>query len=125
MSTGAWIKLGDTAENRLGDASGNLLSAEALRVLDQLSAEERERWGRVVEGWLKPMVRLQALKREVESDEDSGEVPSYHVPSAEGVAVYQGMFGPNGALKPDDKKLVLELLDSCIKAKDAAESASE
>lgn len=81
--------------------------------LAEQDADVREVLDKVVEGWLEPAERLDAMQgwgRNESNGDESEEAPAYHVPSAEGIAVYQGMFGPNGNLSPEDKELLRKLL---------------
>lgn len=102
----------DNGIESVGNGEEPLLevSGELQELLNSLSEDQRKLWDEAVEGWLEPAERLAAMRAELET----GVAPAYHVPSAEGVAVYQGMFGPNGALTDDDKKLVAQLVTEVV-----------
>ena len=85
---------------------------EVERILASLPKSERAALTKVVNGWLEPAERFEAMREEV----DAGEAPAYYVPSAEGIAVYQGMFGPNGELSMKDKALMRQMLTEIVSA---------
>jgi hypothetical protein len=87
------------------------LTPEQIEALEELTEPQRDLWYQVVEGWFAPEEWLAAVDAELQKDRP---VAAFHVPSAEGVATYRGLFGGNGSLSEPDKEIVINLLQRAI-----------
>jgi len=87
------------------------LEPEQIEALEKLSKEQRDLWYELVEGWFAPEDWLTAVDAELQKAQP---VAAFHVPSAEGVATYRGLFGGNGSLSDSDKEIVIDLLQRAI-----------
>jgi hypothetical protein len=113
---------GDDASDppRLSEAEKDVLrerlklSPEQEKALAALDEDQLERWYRIVQRWSAPEARLAAIDTEIKRRQQP--VPAFHVPTAEGVATYRGLFGGNGSLTPEQKKHVQKLLRRAIGA---------
>lgn len=89
-------------------------------LLDDLSEDQQEAVKDAIRGWLDPVQRFESMRREV----DEGEPPAYYVPSAEGISVYQGMFGPNGELDAPSKERLRRMLTEIVNGESPGEKGS-
>jgi hypothetical protein len=99
------------------------LNPDQEEQLSSLPEEDQERWFRVVRSWSDPETRLMAIDDEIARQRQP--VPTFHVPTAEGVASYRGLFGGNGGLSRDQKEQVRRLLQRAAEASDDEDAAEE
>lgn len=97
------------------------LSPAQEKTVRNLTPEQKKLWEEMVEAWESPRMRLVLLEDEIER---SGPVPTFHIPTAEGVATYRGLFGGNGRLSEEDRQLVVGLLHEAIGADSEPEQLS-
>jgi hypothetical protein len=81
-----------------------------------LSPAERQQWLEIVRRWGAPEARLMEIDYEIASQQQTA--PTFHVPTAEGVATYRGFFGRNGGLDDEQKKQVRRVLQRAAELSD-------
>jgi len=102
---GEELKVEDSGVTRLE------LTPEQEKAVDKLSPKQRKLWDAMVKGWSAPAIRLEAIDTTIKRDQPA---PAFHIPTAEGVATYRGLFGGNGPLSETDKEIARGLLQKVI-----------
>jgi hypothetical protein len=98
------------------------LTEELEEQVARLSAAEQEQWLEIVRSWGAPEARLVEIDNKIASQQPA---PTFHVPTAEGVATYRGFFGRNGNLSENQKKQIRRLLRRAAELPDEDENAED